>query len=375
MLAIYRQFAKGGHQPIVVAPADRDEEEKFEGGRIISVKDTFETKAVYKGVLTIASGLIQNLGSIFKLEKFIRQEKPDLVIFQPSFLALAAMLIKPLFQNTKFIFRHEDLIANLAGVRRAGRISKLLASFLEWYLCFFSDYVFTTQKSQKEGLMQQYGKFGLARSKIIVLPYTVNLAFLASKKGKVKTNAPTAYTFIYVGGMGYRQDIPSFLSLLLPTLRKRKDLKFLFVGKGLDNDLLAYIRENKLEGSVELRPPVNYNAVPNLINAADFGLVILKNDKGLEYSIPSKFIEYLALGKPVLAYGPPGGELEKAIVEGKVGVFLRKGSDVEKEIEMLVRNSRSFSDNSSKAVSESNVFKTADVFVDYCEALLESLQR
>jgi len=370
ILAIYRQLTKQGHSPIIVAPSDTDKEESFEGGKIYYIRDTFETKAFYKNPLLLASKFVQNFNSIFKLQKIIQKEKPDIIMFQPSFLALLSLFLKPITSKSKFVFRHEDLIFSLSRVKNAGVINRILAAGLEWFLCFFSDKVLTTQQSQKEKLLEQYGLFGLTPSKITVVPYVVDMKYLSAKARAIKEKHEGQYKFMYLGGMGYRQDIPGFLSLILPVLRKRTDLKFIFVGKELDNKFSSYIKQNDLK-NIEIKPPVKYSELPSLANRADFGLVILKNDKELKYSIPSKFIECMALGKPVFAYGPAGGELESVIKENDVGIFLKSASDIEQEINRLIKNRRKFSLNCRRAITESKTFKSADVFVNSCEVLLE----
>ena len=370
VLYIFRRLVERGHTPILIVPSDREGEEIFDGGKIFYVKDTVNPKDIYAGLLKVVGKAIGNFASVFRFKKIVDREKPELIIYQPSLLAALSLLIKYSFSKTKFVFRHEDSIANLARIRGAKGMQLLLPKFLEWFYCFFSDHILTSQRELTAILIEQYGKFGIPKSKITAVPYSVDFSIFMKKRNKTLKQKKIRYKFLYTGGIGYRQDIPEFLSLVLPVLKKRKDLEFLFVGKEQNNSLSTFIKRNGLYNTIKILPSIEYGKIPELIRSVDFGLTILKNDQGLNYSVPSKTIEYIASGKPVLAYGPPGGKLDQLISGFRAGIFLRKDLDIFNQMEQLIRNRQRFTMNTKKAVN-SEVFGTADTFIDVCEKLLK----
>jgi len=88
--------------------------------------------------------------------------------------------------------------------------------------------------------------------------------------------------------------------------RDREDIVLLLVGDGpARHSLEAQIRRNAIKNCV-VAGPVQYSTVPEMISACDLGLVLLPDHPWWRYSAPTKLIELLVMGKPVVASDLPG---------------------------------------------------------------------
>ncbi len=80
-----------------------------------------------------------------------------------------------------------------------------------------------------------------------------------------------------------------------------KNLTLLLVGKGpLERPLKEFIQTRKLSNVIVLGY-VPYWKMPEVIAASDIGLVLLPDHPWWRYQCPTKLVELLALGKPVIA--------------------------------------------------------------------------
>ncbi len=101
------------------------------------------------------------------------------------------------------------------------------------------------------------------------------------------------FTVIYSGLLGRLQGT----QILFDYARKLPDVEFWVIGDGIDR---PFFMENRLP-NLKYWGTMPWHKTISLIKAADLGLVLLKNDSPwLKMALPSKSMEYLALGKPVV---------------------------------------------------------------------------
>lgn len=84
------------------------------------------------------------------------------------------------------------------------------------------------------------------------------------------------------------------------------------------------IRENKIEDNVVIHKPVDYSDVPNYIAMADVGIVPLPDIPDWMNQSPLKLIEYLAMGKTVIATDIPANR--ELIGEEECGIYISTAS-------------------------------------------------
>ena len=123
--------------------------------------------------------------------------------------------------------------------------------------------------------------------------------------------------FVYAGNMGIAQGMGDLL-LLAEVLLDRRDIGFLFIGRGTDMELLK--RDAKKRGLVNtvLCDEIDADQIPGLYAQCHVGLIAL-DARHKTHNIPGKFISYLQSGLPVMAIVNHDNELQLMIDRYQVG--------------------------------------------------------
>jgi glycosyltransferase involved in cell wall biosynthesis len=149
--------------------------------------------------------------------------------------------------------------------------------------------------------------------KIVVLPNGYDEEDFSKKEFPAENKKIITYT----GTISETYDVSSFLEAIegLNTDLKSQ-LLIRFVGKvpisveqkfrntGIELELIGYVDHNK---SIEY------------LMRSDMLLLVIPKVKNNDGILTGKFFEYLASGKPILAIGPKGDDLDKIIIETKYG--------------------------------------------------------
>jgi colanic acid biosynthesis glycosyl transferase WcaI len=125
--------------------------------------------------------------------------------------------------------------------------------------------------------------------------------------------------FIYSGTLGFKHDPASLLALA-----KAVDGEVLVFSQGEAASQLA--RDAKAQGAVNLsvRPWVAFEKLPETLAGADVLIVILEADAGA-FSVPSKVLTYMCVGRPILASVPATNLSARLIVDNDAGMVVDAG--------------------------------------------------
>ncbi|MEP6957113.1 MAG: glycosyltransferase family 4 protein [Nitrospirota bacterium] len=130
---------------------------------------------------------------------------------------------------------------------------------------------------------------------------------------------------MYFGALGEANNIPVILRTA-QRLRDRQDILFVLVGDGMKRDTTEQqVSEHHLE-NVLILPPVSKDDARLFINAADLCLVTLRDIPLFDGAIPTKLIDYMACGKPVLC--GIRGEAQRIVDEAGAGITFEPNDDV-----------------------------------------------
>ena len=123
--------------------------------------------------------------------------------------------------------------------------------------------------------------------------------------------------FVYAGNMGVAQGMGILIDLA-ERLRGRRDIGFLFVGRGSDAQRLR--EDAKAHGldNVDFHDEVDPSEMPGLYAQCHVGIVAL-DPRHKTHNIPGKFVSYMQGGLPVLASINPGNDLVEIIEHAGVG--------------------------------------------------------
>lgn len=123
--------------------------------------------------------------------------------------------------------------------------------------------------------------------------------------------------FVYAGNMGVAQGMDILLNLA-ELLRSRKDVGFLFVGRGSDVARLKIVATERQLDNVLFHDEIHPDEIPDLYAQCSAGIVAL-DPRHKSHNIPGKFLTYMQSGLPVLANINAGNDLAQMIRDERVG--------------------------------------------------------
>ena len=143
---------------------------------------------------------------------------------------------------------------------------------------------------------------GVHESKIDVIYNWCAEDSLAAPQAKLPGAFASAdqFTILFAGNMGKAQALNAVLEAAELLQSQGAQLRFIFLGGGLEVEHLKQQAREKSLRNVEFIPPVPMTEVGSYLAAADALLVHLKKDLLFKITIPSKTQAYMAVGKPIL---------------------------------------------------------------------------
>lgn len=123
--------------------------------------------------------------------------------------------------------------------------------------------------------------------------------------------------FVYAGNMGIAQGMGILLDLA-EGLKNRKDIGFVFVGRGTDARRLRDDAKGRELDNVLFFDEIDPDEIPGLYLQCDVGLVAL-DPRHKTHNIPGKFLSYMQSRLPVLATINEGNDLVQLIRDTQTG--------------------------------------------------------
>ena len=155
--------------------------------------------------------------------------------------------------------------------------------------------------------------------------------------------------FVYIGNMGIAQGMDVLISLA-ESLQERKDIGFIFVGRGSELERLKKYSSDKKLNNILFYEEVSSEEIPDLLSMCHVGLIAL-DSRHKSHNIPGKFLSYMHAGLPVLAKVNAGTDLINLIQDENVGYVYtgNKINDLRGLAEDLISNEKNLLDMSKQA--------------------------
>ena len=134
--------------------------------------------------------------------------------------------------------------------------------------------------------------------------------------------------FIYIGNMGIAQDMDIILHLAKLFNNNKKNVGFLFVGRGTELERLKNVAIKMQIKNIMFCEEIDPSELDDLLKQCHVGIVAL-DPRHKSHNIPGKFLTYMQSGLPVLARINKNTDLEKIINIHNVGKAY-SGSDIDK---------------------------------------------
>jgi colanic acid biosynthesis glycosyl transferase WcaI len=119
------------------------------------------------------------------------------------------------------------------------------------------------------------------------------------------------FVVMYAGNIGLTSCLEDLLCAA-DILREHKDIRIVLVGEGVKKNFLETESRSRNLDNILFLPYQAREAFPEMLAAADLGLVTLNPGASLS-SLPSKTFNVMASGRPILAVTPPEGETARLI--------------------------------------------------------------
>jgi len=242
----------------------------------------------------------------YQFYKICKQYNPDIIHVwghMPAFYALPASIIKgiPLINNQV--------------TSAPPKIKRYSFKNIVNQINFMSSTIIIS--NSKAGL----DAYKLNGDKSKIIPNGINLSRFRNlppvEEIKRKYNINTRYSVIMVASVTIDKNYKLFLKVAKLVTKKRNDISFIGVG-GNDDKILDEMRKKSMQ-NYRIKLPGKIYEVEALVNACDIG-ILFSNEQIHGEGISNAILEYMALGKPVIA-NDAGGTRE--IVEhGKNGLLL-----------------------------------------------------
>jgi len=265
------------------------------------------------------SGSKIGIYSFWEFFRIAKKINPDFVHTWGSIQTLITLPFKVLNKNTKLIN------SQITSAPPKIKLSDKIISKLNFY---FSDIILANSKAGIESFNPPAFKSHVIYNGLNLTRFK-NLTSISEIKRRFDLNKK--FTIIMVAAYSPNKDFIRFFEVGIALRKIRDDIKFIGIGffKGGGEVMFEACKE-LTKDFPDLIPMGGTSDVEQLVNACDIGMLFSPNGEGLSNSI----LEYMALGKPVIANDAGG---TKEIIENGINGYLVNDESPE-ELAKLIDN-------------------------------------
>lgn len=243
-----------------------------------------------------------------------------LIVVSPPLLLGAAAWLAGWIKRTPFIFHVQDLQPDGAlelGMLKPGPFAHLLRAVE----------TFAYRKARRvsgisRGMLNVLANRGVPAGRLLYFPNTIALP----RPGEIPARGlfrsrhgfqPDDFLAVYSGNLGVKHGLQTLVEAA--QLLKNGRVKILIFGSGSTRESLAALIVGNGLKSIDLFPLLSEPEYHALL--ADADICLIPQRKGVGHSFfPSKLLNTLAFGKPVLTVADADSELVRVLGEGRFGV-------------------------------------------------------
>jgi len=237
---------------------------------------------------------------LFYIPKFIKKERPDVII--GNLWEYPGLIIATLFRRTKLVFDARASIGNYSFSRELIVYSTAIKIAMH-----LKNGITVTSKALKEELCA----YGINKKRIGVITNGVSMELFDNQdqgsfaeRFREEHNLKGKFIIMYHGSLGPLRGLPQTLKAIKICSSKHPDIIFFILGSGNKNyesKIKNFTAQNSLENNILLHPPVVHDQVPKFLSICNVGIVALATYSYPATSCPLKLLEYMAMGKPVIS--------------------------------------------------------------------------
>lgn len=219
----------------------------------------------------------------------------------PDFLIFAALI--PKLTGAKLILDLHDLTPEFYADKIHTSMESWPVRIMVWQeraACRFAHQVITVTEVWKETLIRR----GVPANKVDVVMNVADSRLFYRLATPTKTSQnQNGFNLIYHGSFIHRYGIDLIILALDKVRSQVPDVHLTLLGGGdAREELIKLVKELNLEDHVHFSPQsLNIEKLPEMIRRADVGIIANRNDIFTDGLLPTKMMEYVALGLPVIA--------------------------------------------------------------------------
>lgn len=284
--------------------------------------------------------------------------RPDVVIAtSPQLLVGLAGWWLARMKRCPFVFEVRDLWPESLVASGVGHDRSALIRTLRWLAGFLyrrAQRIVVVTEALKEELISRWG---VPESRIAVVENGVDIDRFKPQTDRDALRRQLGldgrFVAAYIGTLGYAHGLETVLRAAeRVSAMGCRDVLFLLVGEGADKERLQNMAAQARLENVRFMDQQPREVMPSLINAADVCLVLLRRAPVFRTVLPSKMLEFMACGRPVvlgvdgyarglLERGQAGVYIEPEDVEGLTAAVVELARDPERR-RQLGENGREF---------------------------------
>jgi glycosyltransferase involved in cell wall biosynthesis len=216
----------------------------------------------------------------------------------PDFLVFCAVV--PKFRGVPVILDLHDLMPEFVSGRFGADRHRLLQRMIRWqerWACRFADHVITVSDHWREVLEAR----GVPAGKCSVVMNLADERIFTARPRHTRTDHQ--YRLLYHGTVTYRYGLDLAVRAVGLLADGDDKISLTVLGHGDQMpELFELVRELGLEDRVELRDELlPAEELPSIIAGADLGVVPYRDDVFTDGLLPTKLMEYAAVGLPSVA--------------------------------------------------------------------------
>ena len=274
-------------------------------------------------------GLVYNIYGYILLCRMIRRNPPDLIYERYALNTFCGIWASRRF-NIPFI-----LEVNAPLYIEQSKLGKLtfknFARFSERWICSNSTWTITVTEVLRQILIRH----GVSSEKIRVLPNGIDPKKInESISGDTVRRKYGLHGKIVLGFVGWFRPwhgLESLLKIMHENGFAKKNVNLMLVGDGPAYEgLYRYAKDNGLLPAVTFTGQVAHGEIPAHIAAMDIAV----QPSATEYACPMKLIEYMGMGKCILAIDQPN--IRELLEDGNTGFLFRDRASLVSRLEKLI---------------------------------------
>lgn len=272
--------------------------EELEGISVIRVRSTAELRRGTLGKLlgTVSFTLLCSVALLScRRADVIYASSPPLMPMLSAWLA-SRLLRRPLILEVRDLWP-------ASGIELGVLRTPLLRSAMAWterFLYSHSDRIVTLSPAMRDNIIGR----GWPPDKVSTATYGIDPSVLrpdpaAGARIRTLMGWEGRHIVMYLGDHGHANHLEVILRAA-QRLRQRSDLLFVLIGNGTEKARLQRLAQAQGLANVQFHEPVPKRQAAACINSADLCLATLGDLPVFRTVIPTKLVDYLACGKPVL---------------------------------------------------------------------------